>query len=134
MSYSLMMLAETRLAEISLQYREEVASGSGFSFWYVLIPIALAAIGLTAFYFSDRPPVVTNTPQGLLHELCRAHKIRGLGRRLLERITEDADLDHPAIVFTDRKQFELAVTSASQHAGFSKRDENTIGALRRRLF
>ena len=38
------LLAETRMAEISLQYREQVASGAASQWWYLLIPVVAIAI------------------------------------------------------------------------------------------
>ena len=65
------LLAETHMAEVSLQYREDVATGGTSGIWYLLIPVVAIAIGVVIYKIVNRPPPIVNTPQGMLHELCR---------------------------------------------------------------
>ncbi len=39
------LLAETHMAEVSLQYREDVATSGASGIWYLLIPVVAIAIG-----------------------------------------------------------------------------------------
>ena len=128
------LLAETRMAEISLQYREEAAGGGFSALWYLLIPIALVAVGTAIYRILDRPPAVVNTPQGMLHELCRAHRLSAAGRNLLVRIAEEAELPQPALLFLSESEFDAAVEKASGQMKLGQRASTTLGAVRRRLF
>lgn len=128
------LLAETHMAEVSLQYREDVATGAISGLWYLLIPVAAVGIGFTIYKIVDRPPAIVNTPTGLLHELCKAHRVSGAGRKLLERISEEAELEHPAVIFLGATQFETAVEKAGERIVYKRREQSILGTLRRRLF
>lgn len=122
------------MAEVSLEYREEVATSTGNGAWYLLIPVVAIAIGFLAFKCVNREPPVLNTPSGMLHELCRAHRIGSAGRTLLERIVEEAEIQHPAIVCIGESQFEKAVEKARPMIKYTRKQESTLGTLRRKLF
>lgn len=128
------LLADTHMAEVSLQYREEVASNGISGLWYLLVPVVAIAIALVIYKIVDREPPILNTPQGMLHELCKVHRIKASGRILLERIAEDAELEHPAIMLLGVNQFESAVEKAGVHIKYDRRQKATLGMLRRRLF
>ncbi len=127
-------LAETHMAEVSLQYREEVASSGTTGWWYILIPFVATAIAGVIYFIGTRPPKIVNTPTGILHELCRAHRISAGGRALLELIAEEAELRHPASMMVSVAAFENAVTAAGRHIQYDRRKQATLGMLRRRLF
>lgn len=129
-----LIFADTHMAEVSLQYREEVASSGTSGWWYLFIPIAAVAIAAVIYKIVDREPPILNTPQGMLHELCRAHRIKKSGRVLLERIAEDAELAHPATMLLGVSQFEAAVEKAGIHIRYDRRQKAILGTLRRRLF
>lgn len=129
-----LLLAETHMAEVSLQYREEASHVDKSGFWWLLIPVVAVGLGLAIYKWWDRPPAIVNTPQGMMHELCRVHRINGRGRRLLERIGEESELQHPATMFLGIAQFEAAVQLAGKRQKFDRRDQATLGFLRRRLF
>lgn len=128
------LIAETHMAEVSLQYREDVATGGISGLWYLLIPVAAVVIAIIIYKIFDRPPPIVNTPEGLLHELCRRHQVNAAGRRLLERITADAELEHPATVFLSVSHFEAAVQRAGMRIEYGRREQSVLGSLRRRLF
>ncbi len=128
------LLAETHMAEVSLQYREDVATSGVSGFWYLLVPVFAVGIGLAIYKIANRPPPVVNTPLGMLHEICRAHRIGASGRILLERISEEADLIHPATMLLGVTQFEAAVEKARPRIKYDRRQNSTLGMLRRRLF
>jgi hypothetical protein len=128
------LLAETRLSEISLQYRQDGGSNLTSSFWYLLIPVAAVVIGVLIYKFVDRPPAIVNTPQGMLHELCRVHRIGASNRLLLEQISEEAGLAQPATLFLGIRAFEAAVEKAGQRIHYDHRQQTRLAILRRRLF
>lgn len=128
------LIAETHMAEVSLQYREEVASSGTSGWWYILIPFAATGIAGLIYYIGNRPPAIVNTPKGMLHELCKVHRIGSSGRTLLELIAEEAELTHPATLFVSQVHFEEAVNNAGQHIKYDRRKQTTLTMLRRRLF
>ncbi len=128
------LLAETRMAEVSMQYREDVASSDPSVFWYLLIPIFAVSVGFAIYRIVDREPRVVNTPLGMLHEICRVHRINKSGRYLLDQIAEEAGLEQPASMLLGVTQFEHAVEKAGQHMKYDRRQQTTLGMLRRRLF
>lgn len=131
---SMMLLAETHMAEVSQQYRETVASSGTTGWWYILIPFAATGIACVIYYLGTRPPAIVNTPDGMLHELCKVHRINSSGRILLELIAEEAELEHPAQMLVSEHAFEQAVSSAGQHIEYDRRKQSTLSALRRQLF
>ncbi len=128
------LIAETRMAEVSLQYREEVASSGTSGWWYILIPFAATGIACLIHSIGNRPPAIVNTPNGMLHELCKAHRLNNRGRVLLEMIAEEAELAHPATLFVGAAQFDEAVSKAAKQLKFDPRKQATLAQLRRRLF
>jgi hypothetical protein len=128
------LLAETHMAEVSLQYREDVAASGISGFWYLLIPVVAVLISVVIYKIVTRPPAIVNTPQGMLHELCRVHRVGTRGRILLGRIAEEAELTHPATMLLGVTQFEQAIEKASTHIKYDRRQQATLGMLRRRLF
>ena len=128
------LLAETHLAEVSLQYREETSQVDKSGFWWLLIPVIAVGLGIAIYKWWDRPPAIVNTPRGMMLELCRAHHLGGRARRLLDRICEQADLEQPATIFVGTTQFEAAVQQAAKRRKFDRRDQITLAMLRRRLF
>ncbi len=128
------LIAETRMAEVSLQYREEVASNGISGWWYLLIPFVATGIALVIHSIGNRPPAIVNTPDGLLHELCKVHRLSAGGRVLLEMIADEAELEQPATMFLGVSQFDEAVRKAGEHITFDRRKQATLAMLRRRLF
>lgn len=128
------MLAETHMAEVSLQYREDVATSSASGLWYLLVPVVAIVIGVSIYMIVNRPPPIVNTPKGMLHEICRSHRIGTAGRILLDRIAEEAELMHPATMLIGVTQFESAVEKAGPRIKYDRRQNSTLGMLRRRLF
>jgi hypothetical protein len=128
------ILAETHMAEVSLQYRETVASSTTAGWWYLLIPFAAIGIACVIYYLGTRPPAIVNTPDGMLHELCKVHRINSRGRVLLELIAEEAELDHPASLFISEHTFAQAIEKAGQHVHYDRRKQSTLASLQRQLF
>ena len=128
------LIAETHMAEVSLQYREEVVAEAGSGIWYLLIPVVAILVGLAIYKCFNREPPILHTPSGMLHEVCRAHRISTAGCVLLDRIVEEAEIQHPATVCVGLPQFDAAVEAARPIIKYDRRQESTIGMLRRRLF
>ncbi|MGB7328033.1 MAG: hypothetical protein WBD31_24370 [Rubripirellula sp.] len=128
------LLAETKMSDVSLNYREEVAPPGIWGGWYVLVPVLIAVVAALVYRFADRPPAIVNTPLGMLHELCRVHRIKGRSRLLLESIAEAASLEHPATMFLSSGHLEDAVALAKKRMKFDKKQLSTLGMVRRRMF
>ncbi len=131
---NLSLLAETRLGEVISNYREEAAPAGMSGWWYALIPVAAIVISLVIYMLADRPPTIVNTPLGMLHELCRVHRIKGYSRTLLEEIAEAASMTQPATMFLGKDQFDEAVKLAKSKISFDKKQTSTLGMIRRRTF
>ncbi|MEM9826526.1 MAG: hypothetical protein AAF958_08045 [Planctomycetota bacterium] len=126
-------IGQSKLSEVALQYREEVAGGGG-NYWALAIPVAALAIAGALYWLYQRGPAIVNTPDGMLHELCKAHGIGAGPRKLLEKIARAAELPQPAILFVSIDHFEQAVQAAAKRVRFERRAQSHLGMLRRRLF
>ncbi len=134
-SYSVTaLLAETKLSDVSLEYRETITSNDMSIAWYILVPVSVALMLGLVHHLADRPPAIVNTPLGMLHELCRVHRFRRGSRILLETIAEAAVLHHPAILFVSAKHLDDAVAQAENRIVLDKKQRATLGLIRRRLF
>lgn len=130
------VIAETQVSDLAMNYREEVAgnSSSGWWLWCFSMPVAATVIACLTQYVIHRPAAVVNTPGELFYELCKAHRLRGGDRRLLESIVSKADLEHPATVFLGVKQFDQSVAAAGNHIAYDRHQKSRLKKLRQRLF
>lgn len=128
------LLAETRLSDLSLAYQEKTEIQSISGAWFLLIPFLVVGIAMLCYKIADRAPMTMNTPNLIMHELCRAHRLSGSGRRMLELIANEAQLEQPATMFLGPQHFEAAVAKAGQTIKYDKRHQTVIGMLRRTLF
>ena len=126
-------VGQAQLSEVAMQYREEVVP-SGGSYWALLIPVIAVALAGLVYAIYNRQPTVTNTPIGLLHEICREHRIGRGPRQLMEKIARAAELNQPAELALSVEHFEAAVESASRRIRYDRRAQSYLGLLRRRLF
>lgn len=135
MNFSLTFpLAETSFADVSLDYQEAVVA-RGFPIWGVAVLIAVAvAIGVAVWAFRNRSPEILDTPLGLLHELCKTHRIGGKGRRLLQRMAEEASMDHPAMLFAGPEHLDSCIQHTRDKIDFESKHASTIGRVRRTLY
>lgn len=128
------VFAETSIADVSLGYREEVVA-SGVPMWiYAAVAIAFIAIGAAVYAWINRTPTILNTPLGMLHELCKAHRVNRRGRRLLEQMAEAASLDHPAILFAGPEHLESCIKQTQGRIDYKTEHASTLGVLRRKLY
>ena len=128
------LLAETRLSDLSLEYQEKIESQSISGVWFLMIPLLVVGIAMICFKIADRAPMAVNTPNLMMHELCRAHRLSAGGRRMLERIADEAQLEQPATMFLGPQHFEAAVEKAGLTIKYDKRHQTLIAMLRRTLF
>ena len=127
-------LAETSFADIDLEYHEEVVSG-GIPMWiYAVVAIVIVGIGLAVFASMNRTPTILNTPLGMLHELCKVHRVNRRGRRLLEQMAEVASLNHPAILFAGPEHLDACVKQTQDSIDYQSKHASTLGMLRRKLY
>lgn len=127
-------LAETSMADVSLGYREDVVA-TGVPVWiYAVVAIVIVGIGMAVFAWVNRTPTILNTPLGLLHELCKAHRVNGRGRRLLEQMAQTASLDHPAILFAGPEHFEACIKQTQGSINYQSTHASTVAILRRKLY
>ena len=127
-------LAETHLADVTLQYREE-AVASGFPMWAtvaILVMVVAGIIGAYKYFYGA--PAIVNTPLGMLHELCKVHRIGTRGRLLLETVARDAALEHPAVLFSSPTRFDGIVGKSRARSSFSTRQQSTLAMVRRKIF
>jgi hypothetical protein len=128
------IVAETRVAEVSLRFREGVTSDGPSGWWFLVVPFLAVIVSWMIYRIADRPRPVVNTREGLLQELCKLHQLPAAGRRLLEQIAEAAELDHPASLFLGQTSFDAAVEKASARVRFGRRQRRLITTLRGQLF
>ncbi|MEM9588016.1 MAG: hypothetical protein AAGA03_12115 [Planctomycetota bacterium] len=126
-------LAETRISDVSLRFREE-AVHSGTPWWFAIIPVLAIGAALAIYRIANQPRPTVNTPYGMLAEICARHQIHASGRRLLERIAEEANLAQPAALMLGVTHFEAAVAKAGRTIQYDRRQKATLKYLRRRLF
>ena len=127
-------IAVTRLSDVTLQYQEE-AVNTGIPVWvYGVIAVVVLAIAGILYAKANQTPTILNTPLGLLHELCKAHRITGRGRVLLEKIASEVSLKHPAGLFTAVEAFDDVVKRAAETMEYTANQKSTLSMLRRKMF
>ena len=128
------LLAETRLTDVSQRYREEVTTtGVPDVVYFLLIGVAIA-IGYLSYRYVTRRTTIFNTPLGLLNDLCQAHHVTESGELLLQQISAEAKLEHPAMLFLSASNFEAAVERAGATIKYDRGQQTTLNVLRRTLF
>lgn len=129
------LLGQTRMGEISRQFREEGAGAPWTSqLGFILIPLAAVGVAWVIYRIYNRPRTPLNTPFGMLAELCRAHGIEGSGRRLLEKVADRAELEQPACLMIGPGQFDRAVAAAAGKGRLPARDRAKLERIRQRIF
>ena len=130
----LQLVAEAHLAEVSQRYREASTSHAISSIWCLLLPVLAVMIAWVIYKIVERPPVVVNAPSSMLNELCQAHEIKPVAKKLLDRIADEAALEQPATLMLGAEHFEEAVEKAGATIKYDHRERATLGKLRQRLF
>jgi hypothetical protein len=129
-----LLFAETSIADISLDY-QEAADASGFPIWAIALFVMVAiGIGAAAWMHRSRTAEILDTPIGLMNELCKAHRIGGKGRRLLQHMAETASLDQPAMLFSGPEHLEACIQRTRDQIDYQSQHASTIGHVRRTLY
>lgn len=132
--HSLALIAETRVSDVSFAYREEVVDSGVSPIVYALAVVAVAVIALVVYYVIHRGPAIVNTPLGMLHELCRVHRIKGRSRVVMEQVAEAAGLAHPAVMFLSQSRFDETIAAAKRKRSLDAKQTSALGLVRRKLF
>lgn len=84
--------------------------------WIVAL-FALAVVAAVAIYAARRYQgwrlAFLDSPAGLFRQLCRAHHVSRSERRLLWRLSEALQLDHPARLFVEPDCYDVSRLDAS---------------------
>ncbi|QDT06612.1 hypothetical protein K227x_50230 [Rubripirellula lacrimiformis] len=128
------LLAETHLTELADQYQDAVIEPGTSWWWYAWIPATIILLGGLAMRFADQAPAITNTPLGMLRELCSTHRIKGKSRVLLEEIAVAAAIENPATILLNSRRFDEATAIAARRITLDTRQKALLGIIRRRVF
>ncbi|QDS94334.1 hypothetical protein FF011L_31130 [Roseimaritima multifibrata] len=128
------LLADGRINDLGYHFQNSSSRSSIAYYALLMVPIIAAIAGYSVYQFNNRPKYVINTGEGLLRELCRAHRIRGGHLLLLMAIAETAEVSPPGLLFTAPGLFDEAVKKASEQIQFSIAEREAIGQLKRQIF
>lgn len=132
--HSFALIAETHASDVTFAYREETVESGVSPMVYALVVVAVAVISLVVYYAINRGPAIVNTPLGMLHELCRVHRIKGRSRVVMEQVAEAAGLAHPAVMFLSQASFDESVAAAKRKRSIDAKQMSALGLVRRKLF
>jgi hypothetical protein len=98
-----------------------------------VITIGLAVGALVVWIYarwyvphSEHPPA---SPQGLLEEICRAHRLKAAQKRLIEWVAAEHQLVQPVMVFLDPRLLDMTLARCKQ-----PEVRKRLSELRSRLF
>jgi len=117
----LALLAQVRASPLGMSRLGALAAGLSLG--------VLAIWWYSRIRDTPRKEHAPQSPQQLMHELCRAHRLSAAQERLLEWVVNDRQLTHPAMLFLDPLLLERAI-SRSDAPGVRKR----LTDLRSKLF
>lgn len=127
-------LAETRLSDLTLEYREEVEA-AGTPLWvYAMILVVLAAVGAVAYWYWKKSQEIDHSPTGLLNDLVRAHSIGASVAKLFNKAASGALLDQPALMFASPSCFDETIEKAADRSALSKKEMASLKAVRNKIF
>lgn len=130
----LRLIAETRVETLNLQYQDDTVASSGLPVGLIVGAAVVLIVGLVIAKLISKTPSASNTPVGLLQEVCKAHEINGAGRTLLHKIATSAKIAQPAAMLLSAELFDSTVAHASSGKPLSRRESATLAELRSRLF
>jgi hypothetical protein len=115
------------------RFDNQRAAGFGTAEWCVLIggvTLLLAILG-TSYVLAKRKgcEFLRNSPKGLFHDLCRAHRLHTRNRRLLKQLAAARGVPNPAELFVEPKYFDAADLPQSLQSASSE-----LRQLRHALF
>ena len=132
--FPLALLAETRTAEISQQYREATADAGGSGLWMLAVPFIAVGVAFIVYKVFCTKPDVVYDHDSLMGELCRAHKLNAAAAKLIHTLAETAGVQQPAWLFLGETNFDQIVEQAERSGDVSQANQASIAMLRRRLF
>lgn len=128
------LLGETHVDDLLMPYREPVVESSGIPIhWWVLGAFAFLGAALFIFHLINKNSEVV-TPDGLLKELCYAHRIGITERQLLGLVAEKAGIKNAASMFVTLTNFDNAVSKASESKKFNRREQSMLKTVRSQIF
>ena len=133
MMLALSIVAETRMAEISMQYRETATNAGSSSLWIVGV-VVLVAFGVGGYRLYSDNQRRQYCPKSLLAELCDANQIDRIGRKLLQSIASTAAITQPASILLSQSKFDAAIKKAATCAPLDSEQVKILTMIRRRLF
>ena len=89
--FATVLFAETRMAQVATQYRDETLESSG-SPAMLLVPILAIALAFAIYRWYGRKPAPVDTPEALVYDLCRVHGLPKAARALLLKIGRAAEM------------------------------------------
>jgi hypothetical protein len=133
---ALLLLAQglPRLDEIARQADRSRTSGilvDATTLSVITIGLAVGAllVWIYARWYVPRTEHPPASPQGLLEELCRAHRLKAAQQRLIEWVATEHHLAQPVMVFLDPRLLDMTLARCKQ-PDVRKR----LSELRSRLF
>ncbi|TWT82263.1 hypothetical protein CA13_37250 [Planctomycetes bacterium CA13] len=128
------LFAETRMAEISMQYRESTTSSGNSTLWIVVILVAVIAIVFFVYRFHIQGSMHQHCPNALLTELCGVHRLNRTGTKLVRTIATEAALAQPALMLLSEASFDAAVEKARKSSAIKPEQNAILTMVRRRFF
>ncbi|TWU42833.1 hypothetical protein [Novipirellula artificiosorum] len=128
------LIAETRMAEISMQYSETTVDSGMSAIWLVLAAAILVGLVFAGYRVYRTHTQSLNCPKSLFVELCRAHRVNRAGTKMLQSIATASALEQPASLFLGESLFDAAVTQAKETLRFKPEQIAQLSMIRRRFF
>jgi len=128
------LLAETRMSDISVRFKPPAVVDNGIGLGTVLFLLVMIAIAVAIYYFVIRQPHIDNSPAGLLNEISRNHGVNSSVSQLLNEIATAAGLQHPAVMLLGQANFQAAVKAAGTKITLNRGQKKTLGIVQRQLF
>lgn len=130
-----LLLAETLMSDVSLQFREEKQpEGWNVSILLVIVGVLVAVGVAVAYRIFMKSNSKAPSANGLFCELFDVHNLDRQARTLLDRVTEAAGLKQPAMMMVSTEFYDATVRKAYQKRKFRKSDQQKIVQIRKQLF
>ncbi|TWU37574.1 hypothetical protein Q31b_43620 [Novipirellula aureliae] len=133
MIFAFTIVAETRMAEISMQFRENATSVAPSYLWMIAVAV-LIGVGIGGYRFYIENKRRQYCPKSLLAELCDANQINRAGKKMLHLIASNAAVDQPASLLLSEARFDAAMKSAANRAPLTPEQVKMLCMIRRRVF
>ncbi|MGY8771444.1 MAG: hypothetical protein ACKVH8_23775 [Pirellulales bacterium] len=113
------------------QFREETATVDYTALIIVTVIAVLIVLGLVFYkrFIVDEEDVACNDSKKLFTHLCQAHEIQTENHKLLQKVTRNLKMEHPALLFVDPN----FIVQATQDPLFEN-SKSTLETLGKKLF